>query len=80
MEGRRSEIYQNRIGENKEKHDLKVVAGVECRIVKPSVEDEENVKTIHAHTMPEALYSKDAVDKFSESKRGIFPAKRLRTK
>ena len=47
----------------KEKQNLKVVVGVECTIVKPN-EDEETEKTIHAHTMPESVYSEDAVDKF----------------
>ena len=53
----------------KEKNNLKIVVGVECLIVKPR-EDEETEQTIHAHTMPESIYSEDAVDKFIRSKKG----------
>ena len=52
-----------------------MVVGVECLIVKPR-EDEETEKTIHAHTMPESVYSEDAVDKFIRSKNGDL-ARRL---
>ena len=45
------------------------MVGVECLIVKPR-EDEEIEKTIHAHTIPESVYSEDAVDKFIRSKKG----------
>ena len=38
-------------------------------IVKPR-EEEETEQTIHAHTMPESIYSEDAVDKFIRSKKG----------
>ena len=60
-----------KIAEDKirEKQNLKLVVGVECLIVKPR-EDEETEKTIHAHTMPESVYSEDAVDKFIRSKKG----------
>ena len=44
------------------------MVGVECLIVKPR-EEEETEKTIHAHTMPESVYSADAVDKFIRSKK-----------
>ena len=53
----------------KEKKNLKIVVGVECLIVKPREEDETE-KTIHAHTMPESVYSEEAVDKFIRSKKG----------
>ncbi len=59
----------------KEKQKMKIVVGVECIIIKPR-EDEETKKTIHAHTIPESVYSEDAVDKFIRSKKGDL-AKRL---
>ncbi len=59
----------------REKQNLKVVVGVECLIVTPR-EEEETEKTIHAHTMPESVYSEYAVDKFIRSKKGDL-AKRL---
>jgi hypothetical protein len=62
----------------REKRNLKLVVGVECLIVKPR-EDEETEKTIHAHTMPESVYSEDAVDKFIRSKKGDL-AKRLQAR
>ena len=62
----------------REKTNLKLVVGVECLIVKPR-EDEETEKTIHAHTMPESVYSEDAVDKFFRSKKGDL-AKRLQAR
>ncbi len=43
------------------------MVGVECLIAKPR-EDEETEKTIHAHTMPESVYSDHAVDEFIEAK------------
>ena len=52
----------------REKPNLKIVVGVECAIVKPR-EEEATEKTIHAHTMPESVYSEDAVDKFTKSKK-----------
>ena len=57
---------------------MKIVVGVECLIVKPR-EEEETEKTIHAHTMPESVYSEDAVDKFIRSKKGDL-AKRLQAR
>ena len=54
------------------------MVGVECLIVKPR-EDAETEKTIHAHTMPESVYSEDAVNKFIRSKKGDL-AKRLQTR
>ena len=42
-------------------------------------EDEETEKTLHAHTMPESVYRKDAVDKFIKSKKGDL-AKRLQAR
>ena len=62
----------------REKQNLKLVVGVECLIVKPR-EDEETEKTIHAHTMPESVYSEDAVDKFIRSKKGDL-ARRLQAR
>ena len=62
----------------REKQNLKIVVGVECLIVKPR-EEEESEKTIHAHTMPESVYSEDAVDKFIRSKKGDL-AKRLQAR
>ena len=47
-------------------------------IVKPR-EEEETEETIHAHTMPESVYSEDAVDKFIRSKTGDL-AKRLQAR
>ena len=44
----------------REKPNLKIVVGVECLIVKPR-EEEETEKTIHAHTMPESVYSEDVL-------------------
>ena len=66
----------------REKQNLKIVVGVECSIVKPR-EEEETEKTIHAHTMPESVYSEDAVDKFIRSKKGFQKgdlAKRLQAR
>ncbi len=60
----------------KEKPNLKLVVGVECLVVKPR-EDEETEKTIH--TMPESVYSEDAVNKFIRSKKGDL-AKRLQAR
>ena len=40
---------------------------------------EEIEKTVHAHTMPEAIYSEDAADKFIRSKKGDL-AKRMQTR
>jgi hypothetical protein len=54
------------------------VVGVECTIVKPR-EDEETEKTIHAHTMPESVYSDDAVYEFIRSKKGDL-AKRMQAR
>ncbi len=54
------------------------MVGVECIIVQPS-EDEETENTIHAHTMPESVYSEDAVDKFTRSKHGDL-ATRMRAR
>ena len=48
--------------------------GVECLIVKPR-EEEETEQTIHAHPMPESVYSEDAVDKFIRSKNGDLAKK-----
>ena len=62
----------------REKQNLKIVVGVECLIVKPR-EEEETEKTIHAHTMPESVYSEDAVDKFIRSKKGDL-AKRMQAR
>ena len=62
----------------REKDNLKVVIGIEFTIIKVNG-DEEDEKTIHAHTMPEAVYSEDAVDKFIRSKRGDL-AKRMQTR
>ena len=53
----------------REKQNLKVVVGVELTIVKLN-EDGEDKKTIHAHTMPESVYSEDAVDMFIRGKKG----------
>ena len=64
--------------EIREKQNLKIVVGVECLIVQPR-EEEETEKTIHAHTMPESVYSEDAVDKFIRSKKGDL-AKRLQAR
>ena len=55
----------------RENQNLKLVVGVECLIVKPR-EDEETEKTIHAHTMPESVYSEDAVDNLLEAKRATW--------
>ena len=44
----------------KEKQNLKIVVGCEFTIVKPTEDGEELAKTIHAHTMPEAVYSEEA--------------------
>ena len=54
------------------------MVGVECLIVKPR-EEEKTEKTIHAHTMPESVYSEDAVDKFIRSKKGDL-ARRLQAR
>ena len=54
------------------------MVGVECLIVK-SREEEDTETTIHAHTMPESVYSEDAVDKFSRSRKGDL-AKRLQAR
>ena len=62
----------------REKQNLKIVVGVECLIVKPR-EEEETEKTIHAHTMPESVYSEEAVDKFIRSKKGDL-AKRMQAR
>ena len=49
----------------REKQNLKVVVGVEFTIMKPIEGDAMiSTRTIHAHTMPEAVYSEDAVTKF----------------
>ena len=40
---------------------------------------EEIEKTVHAHTMPEAIYSEDAADEFIRSKKGDL-AKRMQTR
>jgi len=56
----------------KEKKNLKIVVGVECLIVKPREEDETE-QTIHAHTMPESIYSEDVVDKFIRVRKAIYP-------
>ncbi len=56
-----------------------MVVGVERRIAKPSSDDEGNVTTTHAHTMPEAEYNENAMDKLIKSKRSIS-AKRLQTR
>ncbi len=45
-----------------------MVVGVECLIGKPR-EEEETEKTIHAHTMPEPVYSEDAVGEFTKQER-----------
>ena len=75
MEGRVARLVKIAADKNKEKQNLKLVVGVECLIVKPR-EDEGIEKTIHAHTMPESVYSEDAVDKFIRSKKGDL-ARRL---
>ena len=62
----------------REKRNLKIVVGVELTIVKLNG-DEEDEKTIHAHTMPEAACSEDAVDKFTRSKKGDL-AKRMQAR
>ena len=61
-----------------EKQNLKIVVGCEFIIVK-DVGGEEIEKTVHAHTMPEAIYSEDAADKFIRSKKGDL-AKRMQTR
>ncbi len=55
----------------REKQNLKVVVGVEFTIMKP-IEggDIHNIRTIHAHTMPEAVCSEDAITKFIRGKKG----------
>ena len=40
---------------------------------------EEIEQTVHAHTMPEAIYSEDAADKFIRAKKGDL-AKRVKTR
>ena len=52
--------------------------GVEFLIVKPR-EDEATEKTIHAHTMPESVYSDDAINKFIRNKKGDL-ARRLQAR
>ncbi len=42
-------------------------------------EDEETENTIHAHTMPQSVYSEDAVDTFIRRKKGDL-AKRLQAR
>ncbi len=54
----------------REKRNLKIVVGVECLIVKPR-EEEETEKTIHAHTMPESVYSEDAEINLLEARKAI---------
>ena len=61
-----------------EKQNLKIVVGCEFIIVK-DVGGEEIEKTVHAHTMPEAIYSEDAADKFIRAKKGDL-AKRMQTR
>ena len=53
----------------REKQNLKIVIGCEFTIVK-EVGGEEQEKTVHAHTMPEAIYSEEAVDKFIRANKG----------
>ncbi len=52
--------------------------GCEFTIVK-RVEGVEHQKTIPAHTMPEAVYSEDAVDQLIRAKKGYL-AKRMQTR
>ncbi len=54
----------------KEKRNLKIVVGVECLIVKPR-EDEETLTTIHAHTMPESVYSEESLENMLEAIKSI---------
>ncbi len=58
----------------REKQNLKVVVGVEFTIMKPidaAYEDaKDTIRTIHAHTMPEAVCSEDAITKFIRGKKG----------
>ena len=61
-----------------EKQNIKIVVGCEFTIVKFQ-DGEEIIRTVHAHTMPEAVYSEDAADKFIRSKKGDL-AKRMQTR
>ena len=54
------------------------MVGCEFTIVKFQ-DGEELVRTVHAHAMPEAVYSEDAADKFIRSKKGDL-AKRMQTR
>ena len=60
-----------------EKRNLKIVVGCEFIIV-TEVGGEEIEKTVHAHAMPEAIYSEDAADKFIRGKKEDL-AKRMQT-
>ncbi len=61
----------------REKQNLKVVVGVEFTIMKPiEGDDVHNIRTIHAHAMPEAVYSEDAITKFIRGKKVICKSER----
>jgi len=57
-------------GKIREKTNLKIVVGVEVVISKTRTgHDEPDTKTIHAHTMPESVYSEEDVDRIIKAKR-----------
>jgi hypothetical protein len=51
-----------------EKQNLKIVVGCEFHNRKRRGRGRDR-KTVHAHTMPEAIYSEDAADKFIRAKK-----------
>ena len=53
-----------------EKQNLKIVVGVEIIISKPgSGDNDPDTKTIHAHTMPESVYSEEGVGPLIKNKK-----------
>ena len=52
-----------------EKPNIKIVVGVEVIIIKPGQEGEDKEATIHAHTMPESVYSKEGAAPMIRSKK-----------
>ena len=55
-----------------EKPNIKIVVGVEVIIIKPGQEEEDKEATIHSHTMPESVYSKEGVAPMIRSKKADF--------
>jgi hypothetical protein len=59
-------LAENRL---EEKPNIKIVVGVEVIIIKPGQEEEDKEATIHAHTMPESVYSKEGAAPMIRSKK-----------